>query len=199
MPKSGHITPSRFKDVMTRGRSKSVEWGATAMSYADELAMNLIGVQMNDISAPALEHGIELEPFAIQTYEMENFATITRVESPIHHPEYEYICGTMDGLVSLDGIIEVKCPFNPLNHWKNMLYASQYEKQYKWQIQGYLWITGREWCDFVSFHPDEAWGDNKLFTHRILRDQEIINQLEERLPLFWQIVQDKLDIYNKIS
>lgn len=195
MPKSGHITPSRFKAVMTRGRSKSSEWGQTALSYADELAMNIVGIQIPEITAASLEHGKDLEPFAIQAYEMEHFAQVTPVESPIHHPKYDYICGTMDGLVSEDGTIEIKCPINPLNHWKNILYAEQYEKDYKWQIQGYLWITGRQWTDFCSFHTDEAWGDKKLFTHRIERNHHDIQQLEERLPKFWEIVQDKLNKY----
>jgi len=195
MPKLGCITPSKFKAVMTKGRTKSQMWGQTALTYADELAMNLIGVETPDISAPALEHGNELEPFAIQAYEMENFVEVVKVDEPIHHSELDYVCGTMDGLVSTDGIIEIKCPFNPLNHFKNIMEAEQYEKLYKWQIQGYLWITGRQWADFVSFHTHEAWGDNQLFAHRIERDEDIIQQLQERVPLFWGIVQQRLNEY----
>lgn len=195
MPKSGHITPSKFKAVMTKGKSKASMWGQTALTYADELAMNIIGVQVPEVTAASLEHGKELEPFAIQAYEMQTFSSVQTVESPIHHPEYEYICGTMDGLVMEDGMIEVKCPINPLNHFKNIMYAEQYEKDYKWQIQGYLWITGRHWCDFVSFHTDEAWGENNIFVHRIERNNHDIQELEERMPLFWQIVQDNVQKY----
>lgn len=190
MPKSGHITPSQFKAVMTKGRTKNQMWGQTALTYADRLAMNrATGIDIEEVTAKSLEHGKELEPFAIQAYERENFAEVYTVETPIHHPDYEYICGTMDGLVMEDGMIEVKCPINPLNHFQNIMYAKQYEKDYKWQIQGYLWITGRKWCDFVSFHTHEGWGDKQLFSHRITRDEDLINQLEERMPLFWQIVE----------
>ena len=196
MPKSGHITPSRFKDVMTKGRNKSQVWGQTALTYADELAMNIIGVQMPEVTAPALQHGIELEPFAIQAYERDTFTKVLTVESAIHHPQFKYICGTMDGLVGDEGMIEIKCPHNPLNHWRNIMYAEQYEKLYKWQIQGYLWITGRQWCDFVSFHTAEQWGENMLYTHRIERNTELIEQLEERIPMFWQIVLNKVLDYS---
>ena len=135
MPKSGHITPSRFKDVMTKGRNKSQVWGQTALTYADELAMNIIGVEMPEVTSKSLEHGKEMEPFAIQAYERDSFTQVLAVESAIHHPEFNYICGTMDGLVGDEGMIEIKCPHNPLNHWRNIMYAEQYEKLYKWQIQ----------------------------------------------------------------
>ena len=81
-------------------------------------------------------------------------------------------------------MIEVKCPINPLNHFKNIMYAEQYEKLYKWQIQGYLWITGRHWCDFVSFDPRLLQGENwALCCHvvRIERNEAEILEIERKI------------------
>ena len=198
MPKLGCITPSRFKDVMTKGKKKGELFGQTALTYADELAMNITtGIEKPEVTAKSLDHGNEMEPFAIQAYERENFVKVETVDAHIHHPNYDYVCGIMDGLVHTDGVIEIKCPHNPLNHWKNIMYGEQYEKLYKWQVQGYPWITRRQWTDFASFSADERWGNNMLYVHRIERNPELIEQLEERIPLFWEIVQNMVLDYSK--
>lgn len=190
MPHNGNITPSRFKDVMTRGRSKGEEWGATAMTYATELAMNRVcGVYVPDKEGVwAIEHGLAYEPYAIAAYESYRMAVTEKPEQSIVHPDYPFVSGLPDLLVDDDGIAEVKCPANPLNHVKNLLGADQYYSDYKWQVQGYLWITGRQWVDFVSYGADfpEAY---QLSVHRFERDTEAIAELSERVTAFEQIVQ----------
>lgn len=191
MPHQGNITPSRFKDVMTKGRSKDEVWGATARTYATELAMNRVcGVYVPDKDGIwAIEHGLAYEPYAIQAYEMLRTAMTEKPEAPITHPDYPFVSGTPDLLVDGDGIAEVKCPANPLNHVKNLLSGEQYHSDYKWQVQGYLWITGRKWLDFVSYGADfpEAY---QLSVWRIERDEVAITELSERVMAFEQIVQE---------
>ena len=189
MPHQGNITPSRFADVMTRGRSKAEEWGKTAMSYALELAMNReLGVYVPDKEGIwAIEHGNAWEPYAIEAYEAHRIASTEKVDKPIFHPDFPFVCGQPDLLVDSDGIAEVKCPANPLNHVRNMIDASQYA-DYKWQIQGYLWITGRKWVDFVSYGADFPNG-YELSVHRFERDTEAIAELCERVIAFEAIVQ----------
>ena len=51
------------------------------------------------------------------------------------------------------------------------------------QVQGQLWITGREWCDFVSFDPRMP-GPLKLYVQRIERDDAYIAALEAEVRLF---------------
>jgi hypothetical protein len=114
-------------------------------------------------------------------------ATTTKVEQPIFHPDFPFVCGLPDRLVDSDGIAEVKCPANPLNHVKNLLDTSQYD-DYKYQIQGYLWITGRKWCDFVSYGADFPLGF-ELSVTRIERDEAIIVFLQDRVIAFEAIVQ----------
>lgn len=187
MPKQGYITPSRFKDVLTSSRGDK-GFGKTAINYANELVLNHIGIETQDISAPALEWGNLHEPEAIKAYEMDKMVSIQQPDV-LFHPKYDFICGTPDGLLQ-DGIIEVKCPYKVTNHLDNIVYNAQVN-QYNPQMQGYMWITGAEWCDFVSYDPRYP-KDLQLHVHRVERDDKFIKHLEKSCIEFWQIVQDKL-------
>lgn len=188
MPKPGHITPSQFGKIMTNDRSGK-GFGKTAIAYADEVILGLLGVPLPEVHAPALEWGKTFEPKARKRYELMNFTEVPPVTEAIHHPEFSFVCGTPDGLVDDDGILEIKCPYNSLNHFANLKTGEQIE-DYKWQIQGYLWITGRQWCDFVSY--DERFDyDMQFCQYRVERDEELIKQLSERVFLFWDLVQSE--------
>ena len=41
---------------------------------------------------------------------------------------------------------------------------------YRAQITHALWLTGAQWCDFVSY-DDRAWGAPKLHILRVVRDE----------------------------
>ena len=179
------ISPSQFSKVMTSGRGKTELFGATAKSYAEEIVMRMYGVEPDHFVSKEMMDGIEREPLAVRAYEMEKFVTVEGREPRLRqvHPVYEYISGECDGLVGKDGMIEVKCP-KEINHFKNLLDGAQIE-QYKWQIQGYMWIYGRDWCDFVSYHPN--FPDHlQLSVNRVVRDDEMIEELSARCVAFWE-------------
>lgn len=175
-----HITPSGFKKVLTNGRG-GAEFGKTAQSYAEEIVQRMMGVELDQYVSSAMEWGIENEPFAIDLYSEQNVCIVQEKERLIHS-EYDYISGEPDGLIGDDGIIEVKCP-NSSNHFKNLLEGEQVDK-YMPQMQGYLWLTGRDWCDFVSYDPRYP-EKYQLYQQRIQRDQEFIDSLEEKCVKFW--------------
>lgn len=175
-----NITPSGFKKVCTGGRG-GAKFGKTAESYAEEIVQHMMGVEIDEYVSSAMEWGIENEPFAIEMYESETVSIVQEKER-LQHPEYDFISGEPDGLVGDEGIIEVKCP-NSSNHFKNLRNGEQID-QYIYQMQGYMWITGREWCDFVSYDPRYP-EKFQLYIERIGRDQEMIDELEERCVEFW--------------
>jgi len=47
------------------------------------------------------------------------------------------------------------------------------------QVQGQLWVTGRRWCDFFSYHPNF---DARLI--RVHRDEEYIGKLRDAVMRF---------------
>ena len=185
MNKNGYITPSGFADMMTKG-TKGEEFGKTALAYAGRIALERLGVDIPDIKGAALDHGIEWEQHAIQEYEASANVMVLCDLSQMVHPTVQYIAGTPDGLVGEDGIIEVKCPFNPLNHLANIRTGEQI-MDYRWQIQGYLWITDRKWCDFMSFDPRFP-EHLRLSVHRVDRSEPMIQELAERAAKFESIV-----------
>lgn len=175
-----HLSPSQFHRMMTSGRKKDEIFGKTAETYAEEIVQRMLGVH-DDYVSPAMEWGIKHEPEAIERYQIETFSTV-EAKSRIAHPDFEYVSGEPDGIVG-DGIIEVKCP-NSANHFKNLLNGEQIA-QYQWQIQGYMWLAEKEWCDFVSYDPRYP-EKYQISINRVVRDDDVIAQLEERCPLFWE-------------
>lgn len=186
----GKFTPSQFAAAMTNGRGKESGPGETALKLCRKIAMERIGVEPLELSLSALDWGNEWEPIALNHYESEKMVTVEPVFEPLFHPELSNVAGTPDGLVGDDGLIEIKCPHNPENHFENLLDGKQLDL-YKWQGQGYLWITGRKWFDFISFDPryDEKY---KMAVIRVERDDEMISQLSERIELLESIVNEIL-------
>ena len=178
MPKHGFFTPSRFKDAMTNGRGKDTP-GQTAIDYAWEVAMERLGVVAPDFTAPALQWGNDHEHLAIEHYAWQTFNEVEAVLQPFVHPDYSFVAGTPDGLIGTEGLIEVKCPYNPKNHLQNYLNGAQVG-QYTPQMQGYMWITGAQWCDFVSFDPRYP-EVMKIKIIRVERDQDYIDLLAARI------------------
>lgn len=181
MPKPGCFTASSFPDAMKNGRDKKSP-GETAIKVAYEVAMERLGVEREEITAPALEWGNEWEAVAKRAYEAEKFCTVTDFDLPVIHPELPYVAGTPDGwAVEGEGLIEIKCPYNPTNHMLNIANRDQVSNYYA-QMQGYMWITGAKWCDFVSYDPRFP-ESLRLCVYRIDRDQDFIDQLSDRIKL----------------
>lgn len=193
------LRPSQFAKIMTTSRGGK-GFGQTALTYADEVILDLLQVDKPEIFAKSLDHGNENESLAKEAYTELTMNTILDVDKPLRHPAYEFIAGTPDGLVGLNKIVEIKCPWNPTNHLNNLLENNKvvnempdtYLSDYWWQVQGYLWITERENCDFITFDPRFP-QHLQLSITQVMRNDNDIKKLEERCHQFWyDIVQDKL-------
>lgn len=150
----GRFTCSEVHKLMTEPRAKAAkkagELSETAKTYIMDKVAEAITGQRHEISGPSLEWGQEWEPYAKSMYE-QVFNTVHEVGF-LHD---DYLGGSPDGLVGDKGGIEIKCPFNQGVHLSNLLLTPETfkseRKEYYWQIQGYLKLTGRDWFDFVSF------------------------------------------------
>lgn len=166
----GHCTASRFKDVMDF--LKSGKEGAKRAGYRMELVVErLTGSATEHYVNDFMAWGTENEPMAIMAYEAHTGAMVAR-KGFIHHPTVPMCGGSVDGLVGEDGIIEIKCPATG-THIKTLLGA---ECEHLPQIQGYLWIIGRKWCDFISYDPRLPDG-LQLYIQRIARDDDYVSEL----------------------
>ena len=183
---TGRLTPSGFKKLMTSGRGKDKELGDTAIKYIMSIILERLGVEKRELWTPALQWGIDNEPGAVIAYET---ATGQMVQPCGHevHTDFPFVGGTPDGLIGDEGIIEIKCPDVSENHFGNIVSGLQISDYYD-QMQGYLWITGRQWCDFVSFDPRFP-GGLKLNVQRVERDEARIAEIQTRCLLAESMIQ----------
>lgn len=129
------------------------------------------GIGRLNINSSSLQHGEDFEGEAILRY-ME--ITGNKVDYTQRFIELDdFIGGTPDGFIGEDGLIEVKCPWNGGNQIKCITENRIYNPEYVYQIQGYLWITGRKWCDFVSYDPHLI-PAMQIHIIRVQRDERII-------------------------
>lgn len=99
----------------------------------------------------AMQDGIEREPAAVAFYEAVSGRLLESVGF-VSHDSLLAGCSP-DGVVNdFEGLVEIKCPL-PATHLE-YLRTGKVPAKYLWQITHALWITGAEWCDWVSFQPD---------------------------------------------
>jgi hypothetical protein len=94
---------------------------------------------------------------------------------------------SLDGHVGdFDGIIEIKSPLaaTHLEYLRTGIVPNDYLKQ----ILHGLWITGAQWCDWVSYNPDfpEAL---QVRLVRITRDDTLIADYEQKAVAFLEDVE----------
>ena len=174
----GKITASRVKDVLTKGRGTSPS--KTAESYMMELiAEMLTGNSKPFFENDAMRWGTETEPQARAMYAVNNdFVDVKEVAFVEHN---EQIGISPDGLIGDDGLLEIKCP-NTTTQLKRAL-SDDYSSDYKAQIQMQLWVTEREWCDFLSFDPRLDCSAGYL-QQRVMRDEEYIEEMKTKVYAF---------------
>lgn len=174
----GKVTASRVADVMSKGRGSAPS--KTAESYMMELiAETLTGQSKPFFENDAMRWGTETEPQARAMYSVNNgFVEVKEVAFVEHN---EQIGISPDGFVGDNGLFEAKCP-NTTTQLKRAL-SDDCSADYKAQIQMQLWVTEREWCDFVSFDPrlDCAAG---YLQQRVFRDEEYIEEMKVKVYAF---------------
>lgn len=185
MKRLGKVTASQFATFVKSDKKGGyvLSDSETAKNLIYKIAWERLAVQNNmtnalerlDIDSRATEHGNIYEGAAVLRYQK---VTGNEVEYVNRYNAYtEDVGGTPDGYVGKDGLIEIKCPFNGGNHLRTLLTGEIYNKDYMYQIQGYLMITGRKWCDFITYDPDMPEGLD-ISINRIERNEIIINGID---------------------
>lgn len=172
----GRATASRAQDILATIKSGEA---AQRKNYRTELVLErLTGQVAESYQSKEMQNGIETEPLARLQYELRTGNKVK--ECGFFHHETLMAGASPDGLVD-EGLLEIKCR-NSANHIATLRKGLMPEN-YLPQIQMQLWITGRKWCDFVSFDPrlpEHA----QLFIQRILRDDTYISSLTKQVERF---------------
>lgn len=172
--RAGKFTGSRFADLMATTRSGP---SASRANLIVTLALEILtGEPEQTYQNDAMRRGTELEPFARGAYEAHTGELVEQVAF-VEHQTMPYVGVSPDGLLGSDGLIEIKCPASQAKHLAALRDGS-HATEYRWQIQGQLWVTGRQWCDAVSYDPRFPEG-LQLAIRRVERDEKAIKDLQD--------------------
>ncbi len=171
--RAGVVTASEFATVLAKGRGGGDS--VTRRKYMLTLAGEIITGQVADKweGNRHTERGKALEGEARDAY-----ALIADVE-PVQVGFLR--CGRIgcspDSLVGAYGLLEIKTKLPHLQ--LDVLESDAVPHEHMAQIQGQLWVSGREWCDFVSY-----WPGLPIFIKRVTRDVDYIARLSVAVSEF---------------
>ena len=189
----GKATASRFRDATAYLRSGDP--AQAQRDYRTELVVERLTQQpVQRYATAAMQWGTEQEAAARAAYERVTGISVEETGFVCHDT---LLTGcSPDGLVDWDGLVEIKCPYNSANHIETLLRGMPDE--HRAQVQGQMWITGRQWCDFVSYDPRMP-TELQLHVQRIQRDEAFIADLERRVSSFLQEVGTQVEALRRLA
>ena len=189
--RAGRVTASMISNVLMKPET------AGFRDYQAQLVAEILTgkPQGSDYTNVHMQYGTETEPLARSAYEAETGFSVDEVGLCIH-PTIERAGASPDGLVGNSGLVEIKCP-KVATHLAYLIAGvvpSGYRNQMMWQMA----VTGRDWCDFVSFRPDLP-EHLQLFVVRFKRDSARILELETAVVAFLDTVDKMLSQLKKVK
>ena len=183
----GHVTASRMSDVLAKGKAGEA---VTRQKYRMQIiAERISGRVAESFTSAAMEWGVEQEKFARIRYEADTGYFVDEAEF-CNHPTIKWLGASPDGTISgVSGLIEIKCP-NTQTHLGYRL-DNKPPAAYINQMQCQMWVTGADWCDFVSYDPRVP-EHLQLFISRLQRDNDLIAKMEIETIKFLSEVDDAI-------
>lgn len=181
----GIVTMSELKTLLVKGKGPG-GFGAGAISYMHQL----IGERITGEAADAFtgnahtQRGHELEQVARELYrEAAGHPNLEQVGIILNHG----VGYSPDCLVGNDGLVEIKTKLP--KYQIELLLADEIPSEHVAQCQGGLWVSEREWIDFVSY-----WPGMPLFVKRAYRDEALIQIIAERVEAFHEEMERRLGL-----
>jgi putative phage-type endonuclease len=193
----GKVTASRIGDLMAKTKTGL---GATRANYHAQLVAERLTQSVEQgFSNAAMQWGVEQEANARTCYEFDRGVTVQEIAF-IDHPKIVMSGASPDGIIGLDGMVEIKCPGTAkhINTLTGAAIDGGYIKQMQWQMA----CAGRQWCDFVSYDPRLP-VEMQLHVRRVERDDEFISEMEAAVRDFLAEVDATVatltDLYQKAA
>ena len=163
--KRGKFSSSTFGDLFMNENTAGYRNAIYKVVYE-----RLTGETPESFSGNWMERGHEFEPEAKEKYEL---LTFNKVSNGGFFELNEWVGSSPDGCVK-PGLTEFKCP--KYSTMIDYLIEKKLPKIYEKQVQGQLYVTDAEWCDFSPFHPKL-----KPLIIRVERDEKMIKEIEDKL------------------
>ncbi len=176
--RAGSLGASSVHEVVAR--TKTGYSTSRANRLAATVVERLTGQPEVTFVNAAMQHGIDTEPEARETYSFVHGVDVVQV-GLIRHPLIVGTHASPDGLIADDGGLEIKCP-QPAAHLSYLL-DEPIPDEYVTQCQWAMACTGRAWWDYASFQPAFP-AHLRLKTTRLLRNDARIAELEKEVAKF---------------
>jgi len=180
----GRITASRVARILSGGHQ---QWYKIMDDMQKDIDLGAEYLMNNQIDAKPLRWGRENEEPAIRAFEMLYDVDVERVGS-IHHPELDYVSASPDGRIKcdwMDGIAEVKSPWNPENHILTLNHGMP--SKHKPQVQLQMAVTETDSAVFLSYDPRHKDIKKRLYVEFMHRDDIYIENMLRKCEDFYEI------------
>ena len=202
MVRSGKITGSEAYKILLKGKgSKESE---TKIKYAQKLAYErLYGVPIyKDISyISAVKHGREYEKSALNEYckkfsVEQNAIGFIEIDVQLDF-EQNFLGCSPDGLIGENGLVEIKCPSQEKH--LTMFFDGLTDQEWLTQCKYNLFVSQREWIDFVSYDPFQEVKKLKIYVQRFFRDAEWEENFVKHIQKFKLIMEEQTEKLRSIK
>jgi putative phage-type endonuclease len=184
------------RGVISASNADRLATPAKMKEYALELAAErLVRELPANVVTAAMQWGIDHEEQARIRYAFETNNDVFGIGFAFHD-QFEWWAGcSPDGLIRDSGLVEIKCPSSKkhLEYITNAVVPPGYVAQLDFQ----LWVTGRDWVDFVSYDPRFVEGAD-YFCIRHHRDMETMVEVNKRVHACVALVEKHLAAVAKI-
>jgi len=171
--RKGKLTASNAQAISANGKG--------LQTYVKNIVLSIF-TENESYQGSDMKRGHELEPIARTKYEFEKNVTVKEVGFIEYSKEVGY---SPDGLVGEEGLVEIKARNNSIH--LDLLMNGTVDTKTIWQMQMGLLITGRKWCDFVSYNPNFK---NSIFIKRFYPDEIAFQKLNRGLASGIKLLRD---------
>lgn len=159
----GLLTASEMHLIVTPKQLKAANNDKARAHLFELLAQRITGYTEPSYISDDMLRGKEEEILALDEY-AKNYGELSRVGF-VTNNEWGFTLGcSPDALVGDDGIVEVKS--RRMKYQVETIIRDEVPEEYLLQIQTMLLITGRKWCDFITYS-----GGLPMFTKRVAADK----------------------------
>lgn len=179
------FSASEFHRLMTDQESKELSKGAKTY-VIEKVLQSETNQELRVLKTASIEWGSDTEVEAVGEFEKKTGKVVYNIGDDQEFIKVsKHVGATPDGLIDKEEGIETKCPDSKTHYeWLRFLNAGnfkEYLKNYYWQIQGCMYVTGRKKWYFVSYDPRFKNVEKRLLIIEIERNEADITDLKRKL------------------
>ena len=185
--RAGRFTATEASAIKTAGQGLET-------AAVEKAVYRITGVVPETFETPAMRWGKEYEAQAREAYQK----TIWQEVKTVGFCELnEYVGCSPDGLVGDDGLCEIKCK-QEKGHLLTVI-KDEIDPKHYWQMQFQMFVTGRDWCDYVCYNPFFVKPPyvKPLYVKRVERNEKDIAQLAIGLDKGCKLIEQYMQQYKE--